>query len=33
MGTPEEIVQKKVSLTGQYLSKVLARDTEYALTS
>jgi len=31
-GTPEEVVQKKSSATGQYLSRVLHRDIEYALT-
>jgi len=33
IGTPEEVAQKKSSITGQYLNKVLARDMEYALTS
>ncbi|TET18127.1 MAG: excinuclease ABC subunit UvrA [Dehalococcoidia bacterium] len=32
-GTPEEIAQKKSSLTGQYLGKVLAKNIEYALTN
>jgi excinuclease ABC subunit A len=32
-GTPEEIAQEKSSATGQYLAKVLCRDTELALTS
>jgi len=32
-GTPEQISQQKSSATGQYLTKVLARDREYALTS
>ncbi|MBI4304560.1 MAG: excinuclease ABC subunit UvrA [Chloroflexi bacterium] len=30
-GTPEEIAREKSSLTGQYLSKVLSKSTEYAL--
>jgi excinuclease ABC subunit A len=32
-GTPEEIVQEKSSITGQYLGKVLAENIEYALTN
>jgi len=32
-GTPEEIAREKTSATGQYLSTVLQRDTESALTS
>jgi len=32
-GTPEEIAREKSSATGQYLSKVLAKDIEYAVTS
>jgi len=32
-GTPEEIVQEKSSITGQYLGKVLAKSIEYALTN
>jgi len=31
-GTPEEIAQKRSSATGQYLSRVLHKDIEYALT-
>jgi excinuclease ABC subunit A len=31
-GTPEEIVQEKASLTGQYLTRVLAKSLEYTLT-
>ena len=31
-GTPEEIAQEKSSATGQYLSRVLHRDVECALT-
>jgi len=33
MGTPEEIAQQKSSATGQYLSQVLSKNMEYALTS
>ncbi len=32
-GTPEEIAQEKSSATGQYLSRVLSKDIEYAVTS
>ena len=32
-GTPEQIVQEKSSITGQYLGKVLAKSIEYALTN
>ncbi len=32
-GTPEEISQERASATGQYLGRVLPRDTEPALTS
>jgi len=32
-GTPEEITQERSSATGQYLTKVLHRDTEYAVTN
>ena len=32
-GTPEQIVQEKSSITGQYLGKVLAENIEYALTN
>jgi len=31
-GTPEEVAQKKSSATGRYLSKILSRDIEYAVT-
>jgi excinuclease ABC subunit A len=31
-GTPEEVAGEESSITGQYLSRVLHRDTEYALT-
>ena len=31
-GTPEEIVQEESSITGQYLARVLTKDTECALT-
>ena len=32
-GTPEGIAQEKASATGQYLGRVLHKDTEYALTN
>jgi len=32
-GTPEEIARKRSSATGQYLTKVLHRDIEYAVTN
>ena len=32
-GTPEEIAREKSSATGQYLTRVLHRDIEYALTN
>ncbi len=32
-GTPEEIAQERSSATGQYLTRVLHRDIEYALTN
>jgi len=32
-GTPEEIAQEKSSATGWYLSRVLSKNVEYALTS
>jgi excinuclease ABC subunit A len=32
-GTPEGIAQEKASATGQYLVRVLHKDTEYALTN
>ena len=32
-GTPEEISRERSSATGQYLSKVLTRHIEYAVTS
>jgi len=32
-GTPEEIAREESSTTGQYLAKVLRKDTEFALTS
>ena len=32
-GTPEGIAQEKASATGQYLGRVLYKDTEYALTN
>ncbi|MFC1943512.1 excinuclease ABC subunit UvrA, partial [Chloroflexota bacterium] len=32
-GTPEEIAQQKSSATGRYLSRVLSKNVEYALTS
>ena len=32
-GTPEEIAREKSSATGQYLTKVLHRDIEYAVTN
>jgi excinuclease UvrABC ATPase subunit len=31
-GTPEEIARVSTSATGQYLSRLLARNLEYALT-
>jgi len=30
-GTPEEVAQERSSATGQYLYKVLSKDTEYAV--
>ena len=33
VGTPEEVAQRKSSTTGQYLSKLLSRNVEYALIS
>ncbi|MFC2071702.1 excinuclease ABC subunit UvrA [Chloroflexota bacterium] len=33
MGTPEEVAREKSSATGQYLSRVLSKSIEYALTS
>ncbi|MFC1941372.1 excinuclease ABC subunit UvrA, partial [Chloroflexota bacterium] len=32
-GTPEEVTQEKSSATGDYLSKILSNNTEYALIS
>jgi len=32
-GTPEEVAQQESSATGQYLSRVLAKSREYAVTS
>ena len=32
-GTPEGIAQEKAAATGQYLGRVLHKDTEYALTN
>jgi excinuclease ABC subunit A len=32
-GTPEEIAQERSSATGQYLTRVLHRDIEYAVTN
>ena len=32
-GTPEEIAQERSSATGQYLTRVLHRDIEYAITN
>jgi len=32
-GTPEEVAREKSSATGQYLSRILSKSTEYALTS
>jgi len=32
-GTPEEVAQKKSSVTGQYLGKVLSRGVEYAVST
>jgi excinuclease ABC subunit A len=30
-GTPEEVAQEKSSATGQYLARVLRKDSEYTL--
>jgi excinuclease ABC subunit A len=32
-GTPEEISQQETSATGQYLARILPKDSEYALIS
>ncbi|MBA7702774.1 UvrABC system protein A [subsurface metagenome] len=32
-GTPEEIARERSSATGQYLTRVLHRDIEYAVTN